>query len=348
MRTVAVLATTAWDDARMTTRETVQVTAEFTAEFTAQVTAEFTAEFTAQVTVRRGDVRLAVTDRGGAGPAVVLLHGLAGSARELLPTADALTDAFHVLLIDQRGHGGSTRRPADVSRQAYVDDVVAVIEQLLPGQRVSLAGQSMGAHTALLVAAARPDLVDRLVLLEGHVAGSDRAEDARELGAFFASWPTPFSDVAGARAFLGESPLARAWVDALEPVEDGLRPRFDADVMERAIAAVHEPRWAEWEALQVPTLAVFAEHGMFTAAQRDELIRRRPHTRRADIPGAGHDAHLDAFEPWVRILRGFLEGDVGRDRGRDLGRDLGRDAAVLRWRTPAHPPPGHAAVGLAP
>lgn len=256
--------------------------------------------------IQNGDVRVAVTDRGGDGPPVILLHGLAGSSRELLPTADALTDSFHVLLIDQRGHGHSTRRPADLSRRAFIGDVIAVIEQLLPGQQVALVGQSMGAHTAFLTASARPDLVTSLVMLEGHVAGSDRAEDARELGDYFASWPTPFADVDDARAFLGDSPLSEAWIDGLELTGTGLRPRFDPDVVERTIAAVHEPRWAEWEDLAVPTLAVFAEHGMFTSEQQDDLIRRRPGTRRADIPCGSHDAHLDAFDSWVRILRDHL------------------------------------------
>lgn len=98
-----------------------------------------------ELTLDRGDVRLAVTDTGGDGPPVVLLHGLAGSARELLPTAAALADRHRVVLLDQRGHGGSTRRPADVSREAFVADVVEVLERLLPGERVRLVGQSMGA-----------------------------------------------------------------------------------------------------------------------------------------------------------------------------------------------------------
>lgn len=263
-----------------------------------------------ELAVQRGDSSIAVTDRGGDGPPVVLLHGLAGSSRELLPTADALTDRFRVLLVDQRGHGRSTRRPADVSRSAYVGDAVAVIEQLVPGQRVRLVGQSMGAHTAFLTAAARPDLIDRLVMLEGHVAGDDSPEGAVKIGQYFASWPVPFADEAAARSFLGDGPLTDAWVNDLEPAPDGLRPRFDADIMQAAIAAVQEDRWAEWENLTVPTLAVFAEHGLFTAEQKDELIRRRPGTRRADLSAASHDAHLDAFESWIGVLRGYLSEDL--------------------------------------
>ncbi|GAA1144822.1 alpha/beta hydrolase [Ornithinicoccus hortensis] len=254
----------------------------------------------------RDGVRIAVTDRGGDGPAVVLLHGLAGSSRELLPTADALTPDHRVVLVDQRGHGQSTRRPDDCSREAFVDDVITVVERLLPGERVRLVGQSMGAHTAFLVAAARPDLVDRLVMLEGHAAGSDDPHEARALGDFFRSWPLPFADLPAAREALGDSPIARAWVEDLERTPEGLRPPFDADIMEATIAAVQVPRWREWESLAVPTVAVFAAHGMFEPEQRDELIRRRPATTRVDLPHGSHDAHLDAFEDWIAALRDAL------------------------------------------
>lgn len=265
-------------------------------------------------TITRDEVTLAVVDRGGEGPPLLLLHGLAGSSRELLPTADALADAFHVLLMDQRGHGRSTRRPADLSREAFMADVIAVLEELLPGQRCTLVGQSMGAHTALLVAAARPDLVRRLVMLEGHAAGDDDPDAAAVLGRWFATWPTPFPDTAEARAFLGDEAIVDAWIADLEPTADGLVPPFDADVMERAIAAVHAQQWEAWESLQVPVLAVFAAGGMFSAEKKDELIRRRPATDRADLDGGSHDAHLDAFEEWIAVLRKWLGiRDPGRD-----------------------------------
>ena len=255
------------------------------------------------------EVSIAVTDYGGNGPTVLMLHGLAGSSRELVRTAEALTDSFHVVLMDQRGHGLSTRRPRDVSRQAFLGDVVNAIEAVVPGQEVHLVGQSMGAHTAFLTAAARPDLIGTLVMLEGHVAGSDRPDEARELGDYFRSWPTTFAGVDQARAFLGESRLTDTWIADMEPTADGLRPRFDPDIMQEVIAAVHVDRWEEWGRLAVPTLAVFAENGMFSAEQKDQLIERRPATRREDILNASHDAHLDAFDDWIRILRTYLSGN---------------------------------------
>ncbi|MDS2173829.1 alpha/beta hydrolase [Nesterenkonia sp. CL21] len=255
-------------------------------------------------------VSITVTEFGGDGLPLVLLHGLAGSSREMLPTAWALSDAFRVLLIDQRGHGLSTRGPADLSREAFVDDVVQVLAQHAPGQRCILVGQSMGAHTAFLTAAARPDLVERLVMLEGHVAGNDDPGEAVGLGEYFASWPVPFTDEDEARTFLGSGAIVDAWIADLEVAHEGLRPRFDADVMQRTIEAVHEPRWDEWESLGTPTLAVFAKNGMFSNAERDELVRRRPGTHRVDLSAGSHDAHLDAFDEWIGALRGWLLSDA--------------------------------------
>lgn len=260
--------------------------------------------------VSRGDVSLSVTDCGGDGPAVILLHGLAGSSRELLPTAAALSDSHRVILIDQRGHGESTRQPTDVSREAFVGDVVAVLDELLPGQRCAIVGQSMGAHTAFLTAVARPDLVDRLIMLEGHAAGNDDPEVAARLGRYFTQWPVPFANEAVARAYLGGDAIVDAWVDDLKATPDGLRPRFAADIMQRTIEAVHAPRWAEWEALDVATVAVFAADGMFPEGDKAELIRRRPATVRVDLTGGSHDAHLDAFDEGIAVLKQLLAAEL--------------------------------------
>lgn len=108
----------------------------------------------------------------GTGQVVVILHGLAGESGEFAPTMARLAQQFRAVALDQRGHGRSTRRPSDVSRRAYVQDVVSLMGHVSPDAPVHLVGQSMGAHTAMLVAAFRPDLVQSLLLLEGDAGSS--------------------------------------------------------------------------------------------------------------------------------------------------------------------------------
>lgn len=251
-------------------------------------------------------VSYAVVD--GVEPTVVILHGLAGSGREFERTASGL-GGRRVILIDQRGHGYSTRHPRDASRDAFVSDAMAVITAE-SARAVDLVGQSMGAHTAMLLAAAHPRLVRRLVLLECD-AGSGTPEEQAALGDYFRSWPVPFPDRAAAAEALGSGPLAKAWVADLEQRADGLYPRFDADVMVAAVREVATPRWTDWEQVAAPTLVIYAENGMFTEQQKANFVARGGNATRTDLAGASHDAHLDAFDEWIAALTSFLNGSEG-------------------------------------
>lgn len=236
-------------------------------------------------------------------PAIVILHGLAGSGKEFLPTARAL-HGRKVILIDQRGHGLSTRLPSDTSREAFVRDVATVIDREVSNP-VHLVGHSMGAHTAMLTAAAQPDLVRSLVLLECAERDASGHEHAA-LGEYFRSWPIPFPDRSTASAFLGDGPLQRAWLEDMECREDGLHPRFHPEVMVAMLTPLAEPRWAEWGRVQAPTLVVYAKDGMFTEDQKAQFVKQGNDVTRVDLAGGSHDAHLDAFEQWTEALTGFL------------------------------------------
>ena len=100
----------------------------------------------------RDGVHLACGDHGGEGPAAVLVHGLAGHAGEWDGTAAWLGRTHRVVAPDARGHGRSERRPGDVSRTACVDDLAHWIE-LLGLAPALVIGQSLGGHTAFLLAA---------------------------------------------------------------------------------------------------------------------------------------------------------------------------------------------------
>ncbi|MFC4040654.1 alpha/beta fold hydrolase [Dactylosporangium siamense] len=257
-----------------------------------------------RMTLRRDNVTISALV-GGSGPPVVLLHGLAGSAHELVPTATALLDAHTVVVPDQRGHGRSTRHPGDVSRRAYVDDVIAVLDAFTDAPAV-LAGQSMGAHTAMLVAAWHPSRVRGLVMLEGGVGGDDGDYPSR-LEAWFASWPVPFPSRAAAVEFLGGRSLAQTWADDLEQRDGGLWPRFDGAVMTAAIRGVADvARWDDWTAVRAPTLLVRGSDGTGPAGEVERMVALRPGTAHVVVPDAGHDVHLDQPDAWLAVLREFL------------------------------------------
>jgi pimeloyl-ACP methyl ester carboxylesterase len=87
----------------------------------------------------------------------------------------------------------------------------------------------MGASTAMLTAAAHPDLVRSLVIIEGSPDGPDTLDPdpdgARQIGESLKAWPVPFPDSAAARSFFeskGFDPTA--WTGAWSHGPTGCGP----------------------------------------------------------------------------------------------------------------------------
>src|SRR5438034_2176525 len=110
-------------------------------------------------------LKLHVLDWGGTGRTpLLLLHGFTGHAHAWDTLSIALQPHFHVYAMDQRGHGDSD--PAEVYNAiASFDDIGGVIDQLGLTTLV-LVGLSMGGRNALYFASKRPELIQKLVIVD--------------------------------------------------------------------------------------------------------------------------------------------------------------------------------------
>lgn len=263
--------------------------------------------------IDRDGVLLAVTDFGGAGPPVLLLHGLAGYAGEWRETASWLSHHHRVVAFDARGHGCSERDPADVSLAAHAADAAHVIEALGLGPVVAI-GQSFGGLTALMLAHSRPGIVRAVVMAQASPdGGGSDAEIAEHVGRFEAwllNWPVPFpSHEAAVEFFGGPSAYAEAWAAGLQHREDGLHPSFDTAVMTRTLReADRRAYWDAWEQLQCPMLVVTAGRGGIPAEDAEKMVARARAGRHVEIADAKHDLHLDRPDEWRAVIQPFLDG----------------------------------------
>ena len=111
-------------------------------------------------------LKLAYRDWGGRGEPIVLVHGLASSYRIWDFVAPILAQRFRVVALDQRGHGRSDKPDGSFDFGTYVRDLRSFVELMGLGRSV-LVGHSWGGNVVLAFAAAHPDRVRGLVLVDG-------------------------------------------------------------------------------------------------------------------------------------------------------------------------------------
>ena len=106
-------------------------------------------------------------------PVLLAIHGWLDNAASFIPLADILFNQsaasslpFQLIAIDLPGHGGSYHKSGHYNFIEWVEDIYQLINS---GQwlAVSLLGHSMGAMISSVFAATFPELIDKLILIEG-------------------------------------------------------------------------------------------------------------------------------------------------------------------------------------
>ncbi len=132
-------------------------------------------------TFNRRAVALRAWEWPGDGPAALLLHGIGNYGRYWDFFADAVAGRLRLVAPDARGHGESGNPADEYAPQEFVADAVAVLDALAI-ERALVVGHSMGGTHAIRLAAAHPDRVTRLVVVDaGPEPMPEGAERARRL-----------------------------------------------------------------------------------------------------------------------------------------------------------------------
>lgn len=230
------------------------------------------------------DVRLRATRWPGAGPPVLLLHGLASSRRFWDLVVPGLA-GLPVIALDQRGHGDS-ERPAGPYDGATVSADALLALDALGLSRVVVAGHSWGASVALRLAAAAPERVLAVVALDGGLGTTRSAGGTREQARERLTPPpfaVPEAELRDDDDEQGRLAAVRcpAWLVSCEPVGGGDDWSVaKAAALDRAAGSLATPRLLRWAGavhdvpLQWPALVA----GLIRAAV-DEV--------RTAAPGAG-------------------------------------------------------------
>ena len=253
-------------------------------------------------------VELALLDWGGDGPLALLHHANGFCAGTWGLLAKDLRPHYRVVALDARGHGDSSS-PAPGAAYAWIEfvhDLVSLVERLVgeqAGEPVAFAmGNSFGGLVSAYAAALRPELFDRVAMLDPVILTPARLLEelaARMPGAgpdAFASRGNPLAAMARARKQVWPSREAakNAWTDkemfenwapeALELyVQEGFRDRSDGRVELKCRAEVEASVFDSAgildlfevaDRIEAPTLLLRAGRGRFPIAVYQALAER--------------------------------------------------------------------------
>ena len=255
---------------------------------------------------------LHVSEWGAAtAPPFVCLHGVTGHGRRFRQLAEErLAAHFRVLAPDLRGHGHSPWEPP-WSIDAHVDDLVHSV-----GFRGIWLGHSFGGRLVLEVAARRPDLVERAILLDPaieilpHVA-LDLAEEERK----DVSFPSPAEAIqarldSGRLFHTPRELLEEEMHDHLDRSPDGrLRFRYCRSAVIAAFGELAGPAPPP-ATLRVPTLIVLGERSWLVLDEHVDRYRTALESLAevVYVPG-GHTVFWDAFDATAGAIEDFLFRD---------------------------------------
>ncbi|CCJ07241.1 alpha/beta fold hydrolase [Methylocystis sp. SC2] len=116
--------------------------------------------------------------RVGVGPHVVLLHGWPQTWFAWRGAMERLCARFTLIAPDLRGLGLSERTAAGYDKQTIAGDIRALIDAAAGG-RAHVVGHDMGGKAAFMLAHSHPEHVDRLVMVDCLVPGTENMDSLR-------------------------------------------------------------------------------------------------------------------------------------------------------------------------
>jgi pimeloyl-ACP methyl ester carboxylesterase len=218
--------------------------------------------------------------------AVVLVHGVGVSSRYMVPLAERLAPHCRVYAPDMPGFGRSDSPPRLLDVPGLADFLAAWLEETGHGP-ATFVGNSLGCQVVIDLAARRPELVERAVLI-----GPTTDPKVRNLIRLLAR---------GVLDLPHESP-------ALYPIllADYLRAG-PVRTLRTLQAGVDDPLLDKLPAVRAPVLVVRGDRDPIAPRRWvRELAGRLPAGRWAEVPGSAHAAHFDAAERVADMVRSFL------------------------------------------
>ena len=278
---------------------------------------EFAEEFVPTTrTFDASELRLSYTEWGDPGlPTVVMLHGFAQTSHAWDLITLGLADRFHLISLDQRGHGDSQwATDGDYSLETQQQDLDEFIKSF-GVRRLILVGLSMGGRNAYVFASRNPQLISNLVVVD---TGPQGIRSGRSRIRNFVTMPDELDTfeefVERVHSYVPHRSLeqiSNSLLNNIRQMENGKwtwkYDRLLRDPNYRRQAASQDQLWAYWESVKCPSLIIRGGNSDVLASETvAEMTSRNPFSESAVVPESGHLVPGDNPAGFLRVIRPWL------------------------------------------
>ncbi|MGA7271515.1 MAG: alpha/beta fold hydrolase [Acidimicrobiia bacterium] len=246
-------------------------------------------------------------ESAGNGSPVLFIHGLGSSARDWERQVDFFAGSHRVITLDLRGHGRSEKPPGRYTIELLARDVSGLIDHLGLSP-VSVVGISLGGMVTFQLAADRPDVIDKLVVVNALPDNAllQQARGEIRMRKFIIRFLglQRMGKVLGARLFPDpdmeeeRSVMANRWA---QNDKKAYLNSFEAIVDWPGVTA----RLKQFDR---PTLMISSDQDYVALEQKQPYLDALPRIRHAVIDNAHHAVPMERPEQFNRVLAEFLSG----------------------------------------
>jgi pimeloyl-ACP methyl ester carboxylesterase len=256
----------------------------------------------------------------GQGPAVLLVHGMAGSSRTWRAILPRLSERHRVLAPDLLGHGQSAKPRGDYSLGAFAVWLRDFLD-VLGVARVTLVGHSLGGGVAMQFVHQHPDYCDRLVLISSGGLGPELGKTLRLMSAPGAEFvlpviAPPFAVSLGdkIKSRLGAMGIHSARAEETWNAYSSLSDRNSREAFLRTLRSVADYRGQAVSAFNrlhfasgLSTLLIWGDDdAIIPVAHAGAAQRAQPGSRLVVLPRVGHYPHVEAADTVSTEIQEFV------------------------------------------
>lgn len=245
-------------------------------------------------------------------PTLVFLHGLFGDLNNLGIIARAFSENYSILRIDLRNHGQSFHSN-EMNYALMAQDVLELLDSLAIDNAI-LIGHSMGGKTAMTVAALRPELISKLVVIDiapvNYNVIRNHNEHAQEFAALYAVKNANVSTRQQAKPILENYIQQSATVQFLLKAFDASKAdktRFNLTALDHNYEKI-----MDWAPVCYANPTLFIKGGLsdyILSSYTEQILTQFPKATSFTINGAHHWVHAEKPEFVVRAITRFLQSN---------------------------------------